>query len=139
MLLSARSCLKRIRQQVEDTGYKTVSEERIREACLANNFDINDAAGVIIQEEHLKIYMENVCIQLGYTPNVRMILYSCIKYKFNQKLVEEYIIKLLKSKVQLQKLCSEENINISEEELDQKVMSFSGDYRWAFTSIQQGL
>ena len=138
MSLSAQSCLKRIRQQVEDTGYKTVSEERIREACLANNFNINEAANVIIQEEHLKIYMENVCIQLGYTPNMPMILRSCIKYKFNQKLVEEYIIKLLKSKVQLQQLCSEENINISEEELDQKVMSFSGDYRWAFTSIQQG-
>ena len=55
MNLSSHSCLKRIRNYVENSGYKNVSDERVREACLSNNFDPEDAANQLIKE---KLFLE---------------------------------------------------------------------------------
>ena len=84
MSLSADSCLKRIRRCVEAAGYKEVSDARVREACLTNNFDPTKAATQLIKEEQLKIYLEDMCVRLGYQPNKQFIYTSCIKYKFKQ-------------------------------------------------------
>jgi len=40
MSLSSACCLKRISQHLNAGGYMEVSDARIREACLANNFDV---------------------------------------------------------------------------------------------------
>ena len=62
MSLSSDSCLKRIRLLVEQAGYKEVSNKRVENACLTNNFDTKVAANQLIKEEDLKIYLEDLCI-----------------------------------------------------------------------------
>ena len=58
MSLSADSCLKRIRRNVEAAGYKEVSDARVREACLTNNFDPTKAATQLIKEEPMLLNVE---------------------------------------------------------------------------------
>ena len=110
MSLSSDSCLKRIRQYVERAGYKEVSEERVREACLSNNFCPKDAANQLIKEEQLKIYLEDMCIRLGYQPIKAFISTSCTKYKFAQEQVEKYTLKLFEAKSKVLNECIKEKI-----------------------------
>ena len=69
MSLSSDCCLKRISEQVKDAGYDEVSDKRIREACLENNFDVTAATDKLIGEEQLKISLEDLCVQMGQNPN----------------------------------------------------------------------
>ena len=73
MSLSSDSCLKRIRLLVEQAGYHEVCDERVREACLDNNFDPKVAANQLIREEQLKISLEDLCVRLGQQPNKEFI------------------------------------------------------------------
>ena len=82
MSLSSDCCLKRISEQVKEAGYTEVSDIRIREACLANNFDVNAATAKLIREEQLKISLEDLCVRMGHNPNKTLILCSCNKFKF---------------------------------------------------------
>ena len=73
MSLSSDSCLKRIRLLVEQAGCQEVCDQRVREACLDNNFDPTVAAKQLIREEQLKIYLEELCGRLGQQPNKEFI------------------------------------------------------------------
>jgi len=137
MSLSSDCCLKRISQQVEEAGYKEVSDERIREACLEKNFNITEAVNKLIREEQLKISLEDLCIKMGETPNKKLILSSCNKFKFQTIQVEQYIRKLLKAREKVRAKCIESNINISDAELDERVIYTFGNDLVAFKNIQQ--
>ena len=65
MSLSSDCCLKRISEQVKEAGYEEVSDERIREACLANNFDVTAATDNLMREEQLKISLRRLMCQNG--------------------------------------------------------------------------
>ena len=67
MSLSSDSCLKRIRILVIQAGYQEVCDQRVRGACLDNNFDHKAAANQLIREEQLKIYLE-VNVQYDQEP-----------------------------------------------------------------------
>ena len=137
MSLSSACCLKRISQQVKDSGYMEVSDTRIREACLANNFDVNIATNKLIGEEQLKISLEDLCVQMGQNPNKKLILCSCNRFKFQTIQVERYIKKLLKARENIHKRCIESNIDISDTELDDQVIYAFGNDSVAFKNIQQ--
>ena len=140
MSFSADSCLKRIRRYVEAAGYKEVSDSRIREACLINNFNPNNAANQLISEEQLKIYLEDMCVRLGYQPNKQFICTSCIKYKFKQVLVEEYALKLFKAKTKVKSECKKAKISTPEDDkLDRLIMHYFGNWQSVFHSIRQDL
>jgi hypothetical protein len=140
MSFSADSCLKRIRRYVEAAGYKEVSDSRIREACLINNFNPNNAANQLISEEQLKIYLEDMCVRLGYQPNKQFICTSCIKYKFKQVLVEEYALKLFKAKTKVKSECKKAKITTPEDDkLDRLIMHYFGNWQSVFHSIRQDL
>jgi hypothetical protein len=140
MSFSADSCLKRIRRYVEAAGYKEVSDSRIREACLINNFNPNNAANQLISEEQLKIYLEDMCVRLGYQPNKQFICTSCIKYKFKQVLVEEYALKLFKAKTKVKSECKKAKITTPEDDkLDRLIMYYFGNWQSVFHSIRQDL
>ncbi len=140
MSLSADSCLKRIRRYVEAAGYKEVSDARIREACLINNFNPDNAANQLISEEQLKIYLEDMCVRLGYQPNKQFIYTSCIKYKFKQVPVEEYALKLFKAKTKVKSECKKAKIIAPEDDkLDRLIMYYFGNWQSVFHSIRQGL
>jgi len=140
MSLSSHSCLKRIRSYVENSGYKNVSDERIREACLSNNFNPQDAADQLIKEEQLKIYLEGVCVDLGYEPIKAFISTSCIKYKFAQEPVKKYIIKLLEAKNQVIIQCEKENITTPKETvLDALILFYFGNWKTVLHNIRQDL
>lgn len=137
MSLSSDCCLKRISQQVKEAGYVEVSDTRIREACLANNFDVNAATAMLMREEQLKISLEDLCVRMGQNPNKTLILWSCNRFKFQTVQVERYIRKLLKARENLRDMCSKANIDISEAKLDEKIIGTFGNELWAFNSIQQ--
>jgi len=137
MSLSSDCCLKRISQQVKEAGYVEVSDVRIREACLANNFDVNAATAMLMREEQLKISLEDLCVRMGQNPNKTLILWSCNRFKFQTVQVERYIRKLLKARENLRDMCSKANIDISEAKLDEKIIGTFGNELWAFNSIQQ--
>ena len=138
MSLSSACCLKRISQQVKDGGYMEVSDTRIREACLANNFDVIAATDKLICEEQLKISLEDLCVQMGQNPNKKLILCSCNRFKFQTVQVERYIRKLLKARENIHVKCIESNINISDTELDETDINAFGNELVAFNNIQQG-
>ena len=138
MSLSSACCLKRISQQVKDGGYMEVSDTRIREACLANNFDVTAAAKKLMREEQLKISLEDLCVQMGQNPNKKLILCSCNRFKFQTVQVERYIRKLLKARENIHVKCVESNINISDAELDETVINAFGNELVDFNNIQQG-
>ena len=137
MSLSSDCCLKRISQQVKEAGYAEVSDARIREACLVNNFDVNAATAMLMREEQLKISLEDLCVRMGHNPNKTLILCSCNKFKFETFQVERYIRKLLKARETVHEKCIKSNINISDAELDEKIIGAFGNELWAFNSIQQ--
>ncbi len=137
MSLSSDCCLKRISQQVKEAGYVEVSDTRIREACLANNFDVNAATAMLMREEQLKISLEDLCVKMGQNPNKKLILCSCNRLKFQTIQVERYIRKLLKARENVHVKCIESNIDISDTELDNRVIHAFGNELWAFNSIQQ--
>jgi len=137
MSLSSDCCLKRITEQVKDAGYKEVSDERIREACLANNFDVTAATKKLMCEEQLKISLEDLCVQMGQNPNKKLILCSCNRFKFQTIQVERYIRKLLKARENVYIKCIESNIEISDTELDDRVIYAFGNELVAFNNIQQ--
>jgi len=137
MSLSSACCLKRISQQVKDSGYMEVSDTRIREACLANNFDVNIATNKLISEEQLKISLEDLFVQMGQNPNKKLILCSCNRFKFQTIQVERYIKKLLKARENIHKRCIESNIDISDTELDDQVIYAFGNELVAFKNIQR--
>ena len=137
MSLSSDCCLKRISEQVKEAGYTEVSDARIREACLANNFDVNTATDKLIREEQLKISLEDLCVRMGHNPNKTLILCSCNKFKFQTFQVEQYIIKLLKARETVHEKCIKSNINISDAELDERIIGAFGNDHWAFNRIQQ--
>ena len=140
MNLSANSCLKRIRRYVEAAGYKEVSDARIREACLINNFNPDTAANQLISEEQLKIYLEDMCVRLGYQPNKQFICTSCIKYKFKQVPVEEYALKLFKAKTKVKSEGKKAKITTPEDDkLNRLIMHYFGNWQSVFHSIRQGL
>jgi len=137
MSLSSDCCLKRITEQVKDAGYEEVSDERIREACLANNFDVTAATKKLMCEEQLKISLEDLCVQMGQNPNKKLILCSCNRFKFQTIQVERYIRKLLKARENVYIKCIESNIEISDTELDDRVIYAFGNELVAFNNIQQ--
>ena len=137
MSLSSDCCLKRITEQVKDAGYEEVSDERIREACLANNFDVTAATKKLMCEEQLKISLEDLCVQMGQNPNKKLILCSCNRFKFQTIQVERYIRKLLKARENVYVKCIESNIEISDTELDDRVIYAFGNELVAFNNIQQ--
>jgi hypothetical protein len=138
MSLSSACCLKRISQHLNAGGYMEVSDARIREACLANNFDVIAATDKLICEEQLKISLEDLCVQMGQNPNKKLILCSCNRFKFQTVQVERYIRKLLKARENIHVKCVESNINISDAELDETVINAFGNELVAFNNIQQG-
>lgn len=138
MSLSSDSCLKRISQQVKEGGYMEVSDERIREACLANNFDVIAATNKLIGEEQLKISLEDLCVQMGQNPNKKLILCSCNRFKFQTIQVKRYIKKLLKARENIHLRCIEANIVISDTELDDRVIYSFGNELVAFNNIKHG-
>jgi len=138
MSLSSDCCLKRISQKVKAGGYMEVSDTRIREACLANNFDVIASTDELIHEEQLKISLEDLCIQMGQSPNKKLILCSCNRFKFQTVQVERYIRKLLKARKNIRVKCIESNINISDTELDDRVIYAFGNELAAFNNIQKG-
>ena len=138
MSLSSDSCLKRISQQVKEGGYMEVSDRRIREACLANNFDVIAATNKLIGEEQLKISLEDLCVQMGQNPNKKLILCSCNRFKFQTIQVERYIKKLLKARENIHLRCIEANIVISDTELDDRVIYSFGNELVAFNNIKRG-
>ena len=73
MSLSSDYCLKRISEQVKEAGYGEVSDSRIREACLENNFEVIAATNKLIREEQLKISLEDLCVKMGQNPNKKLI------------------------------------------------------------------
>lgn len=137
MSLSSDCCLKRISEQVKDAGYDEVSDKRIREACLENNFDVTAATDKLIGEERLKISLEDLCVQMGQNPNKKLILCSCNRFKFQTVQVERYIRKLLKARENIHVKCIESNIDISDAELDDRVIYAFGNELVAFNNIQQ--
>jgi hypothetical protein len=137
MSLSSDCCLKRISEQVKDAGYDEVSDKRIREACLENNFDVTAATDKLIGEEQLKISLEDLCVQMGQNPNKKLILCSCNRFKFQTVQVERYIRKLLKARENIHVKCIESNIDISDAELDDRVIYAFGNELVAFNNIQQ--
>ena len=137
MSLSSACCLKRISQHLNAGGYMEVSDIRIREACLANNFDVIAATNKLIGEEQLKISLEDLCVQMGQNPNKKLILCSCNRFKFQTIQVERYIKKLLKARENIHKRCIESNIDISDTELDDRVIYAFGNELVAFNNIQQ--
>jgi hypothetical protein len=137
MSLSSNCCLKRISQQVKAVGYMEVSDTRVREACLANNFDVIAATDKLIREEQLKISLEDLCVQMGQNPNKKLILCSCNRFKFQTIQVKRYIRKLLKARENVQMKCVESNIEISDTELDDRVIYAFGNELVAFNNIQQ--
>ena len=137
MSLSSDYCLKRISQQVNEAGYMEVSDERIREACLANNFEVTAAVDKLIREEQLKISLEDLCVKMGQNPNKKLILCSCNRFKFQTIQVERYITKLLKARENVHVKCIESNIYISDTELDDRVIYAFGNELVAFNNIQQ--
>ena len=137
MSLSSDCCLKRISQHVKESGYMEVSDARIREACLANNFDVTAATDKLICEEQLKISLEDLCVQMGQNPNKKLILCSCNRFKFQTVQVERYIKKLLKARDNIHVKCIESNIDISDTELDDRVINAFGNELVAFNNIQQ--
>jgi hypothetical protein len=114
-----------------------VSDIRIREACLANNFDVIAATNKLIGEEQLKISLEDLCVQMGQNPNKKLILCSCNRFKFQTIQVERYIKKLLKARENIHKRCIESNIDISDTELDDQVIYAFGNELVAFKNIQR--
>ena len=140
MSLSSDSCLKRIRQYVERAGYKEVSEERVREACLSNNFCPKDAANQLIKEEQLKIYLEDMCVRLGYQPIKAFISTSCTKYKFAHEQVEKYTLKLFEAKSKVLNECIKENLTTPEEnELNKLILFYFGNWKVVLHNIREGL
>jgi hypothetical protein len=140
MSLSSDSCLKRIRQYVERAGYKEVSEERVREACLSNNFCPKDAANQLIKEEQLKIYLEDMCVRLGYQPIKAFISTSCTKYKFAQEQVEKYTLKLFEAKSKVLSECIKENLTTPDEsELNKLILFYFGNWKVVLHNIREGL
>ena len=137
MSLSSDHCLKRISQQVKKAGYEEVSDERVREACLINNFDVTAATDKLVREEQLKISLEDLCVQMGQNPNKKLILCSCIRFKFQAVQVERYIKKLLKARENIHVKCVESNIDISDTELDERVINAFGNESVAFNNIQR--
>ena len=137
MSLSSDNCLKRISEQVKDAGYEEVSDARIREACLANNFDVTAATDNLMREEQLKISLEDLCVEMGQNPNKKLILCSCNRFKFQTVQVERYIRKLLKARENIHVKCIESNIDISDAELDDRVIYAFGNELVAFNNIQQ--
>ena len=137
MSLSSACCLKRISQHLNAGGYMEVSDARIREACLANNFDVIAATDKLICEEQLKISLEDLCVQMGQNPNKKLILCSCNRFKFQTVQVERYIRKLLKARENIHMRCIESNIDISDTELDDRVIYAFGNELVAFNNIQQ--
>ena len=140
MSLSSDSCLKRIRRYVEKAGYKEVSEERVREACLSNNFCPKDAANQLIKEEQLKIYLEDMCVRLGYQPIKAFISTSCIKYKFAQEQVEKYTLKLFEAKSKVLNECTKQNLTTPHEsELNKLILFYFGNWKVVLHNIREGL
>ncbi len=137
MSLSSNSCLKRIKQQVNNAGFSEVSQERIREACLIKNFDTVAAANQLIQEEQLKVSLEELCEEMGHNPNANIIINSCNKYKFETFQVERYVKKLLLGREELKDRCITANIVVSNEILDNKIILAFGNPLWAFNSVRQ--
>ncbi len=140
MSLSADSCLKRIRKYVEAAGYKEVSDARVREACLTNNFNPDKASNQLISEEQLKIYLEDMCVRLGYQPNKQFICTSCVKYKFKQEPVKKYTLKLFNAKIKVKSECKKAQIITPEDDkLDQLIMHYFGEWNAVLHSIRQAL
>jgi len=137
MSLSSDCCLKRISKHVKEGGYMEVSDTRIREACLENNFDVIAAKDKLIHEEQLKVSLEDLCVHMGQNPNKKLILCSCNRFKFQTVQVERYIRKLLKARENIHAKCVEFNIDISDTELDDRVIYAFGNELVAFNNIQQ--
>jgi hypothetical protein len=138
MSLSSNSSLKSISRQIVEAGYN-VSDARIRKACLSNNFNIKKASSSLISEEQLKTYLEKVCVKMGYTPNEKIIVFSCIKYKFKMAGAEKYTLQLLKSRKQVHDICIRSNISVSDENLDKNIIGTFGNVLCAFNRIKLAL
>ena len=140
MNLSSDSCLKRIRLYVNNTGYQEVSDKRIRDACIENNFNPRNAANQLIKEEQLKVYLEELCFRLGYQPNKKFISTSCIKYKFAQKQVENYTLKLFKAKKKVISECRKQEIKIpNDNKLNHLILFYFGNWKIVLQNIRQDL
>lgn len=136
--MSSNSCLKQIRKQVIQSGYD-VSESRIRQSCLLNNFNIDNAANKIINEELFKITLENMCITMGHSQYKKFIICACDRFKFKSLQVKKYVLKLLNAKNVVSNQCIQANIVISDLDLCDKIIASFGNVPATFQSIQQDL
>ena len=138
MSLSSDSCLKRIRLLVEQAGYKEVSNKRLENACLTNNFDTKVAANQLIKEEDLKIYLEDLCIRSGYQPNKKFISSSCVKYKFAQEPVIKYTLKLFQAKTKVINECKKENLKMpNDTRLNHLILFYFGNWASVLHNIRE--
>jgi hypothetical protein len=136
--MSSNSCLKKIHKQVVHAGY-TVSDVRVRQSCLQNNFNVDNAANKLIKEELFKITLRDTCIKMGYHDIEKIIICACDRFKFKSLQVEKYVLKLLKAKDLVSTQCIQANILISDEDLCDKIIASFGNASDAFMSIQLDL
>ena len=140
MSLSSDSCLKRIRILVIQAGYQEVCDQRVRGACLDNNFDHKAAANQLIREEQLKIYLEDLCVRLGHQPNKEFISTCCLKYKFAQERVEQYILKLFNAKTRVINECKKANLKMpNDTQLNRLILFYFGHWQTVLHNIREGL
>ena len=137
MNMSSAHSLKRIALLLTESGHDSVSSERVRSACLMNNFNVENAIHSLIIEEQTKKILNNYCVRAGHISNATIILHSCQRYDFDVEEVKKYTMKLLKAKSNVRTMCIEANITVTEDELDKNVIGTHGNETFAFNNILQ--
>ena len=98
------------------------------------------AANQLIREEQLKIYLEDLCVRLGHQPNKEFISTCCLKYKFAQERVEQYILKLFNAKTRVINECKKANLKMpNDTQLNRLILFYFGHWQTVLYNIREGL
>ena len=85
--MSSTNCLRKITQGCSDAGF-VIQEERIREACLAANFDTNVAINLLLKEEHFKVSLAAWGIEKNVNLNQNLFKRFGKKCDYNPEKIE---------------------------------------------------
>lgn len=119
----ASTKLRKIHEICIGQGYN-VEECRIKKACLASNFDIQEAAQKLLKEENFKKKLVELSKIRGYYPSKNLINWCCEKKHFNHKKTLEYFIKISECRKALINKC--QLVNITDDAIDKAIIVHYG-------------
>ena len=133
-MLSSTACLRKIRENTEEKNL-VIDEERIRKACVENNFNPAKATESLIREESIKHFIKESLNIQNHILSDKIIEFVCIRYNYNKNKSLHHVNNIIMSRTKLLEKLQCNNITFDKNNIDWELFKCFGNADAAYYNI----